>query len=275
MSGRDRIERLEALSRLRKEGVLDDEFAREKRRILDEDIGDGAVDSRTWRKPVLAIVAVLALAGSAWFANGLATPEASPERDAVAQVAGADASSSRGDTAALPASPAPTPSPTADPAVLDDAIAFASPSQCIAGDTLQRIYAKLDRAREGGVPQNVKLDAFARPLNVSARSGKDAEGGWSGTAALRLPEATTWHGLRISRITAAWTRPPETDSVYDRSITFLEPPARVVGTLNRLGFKAVVAPGYSELPDTYNSCGGAMNVEARPGGSALSCGWGC
>jgi hypothetical protein len=49
----------------------------------------------------------------------------------------------------------------------------------------------------------------------------------------------------------------------------------VLAVLNRLGFEAKAAPAYSELPDTYNSCGGAMEVKAVPGGTSLSCSWGC
>lgn len=128
---------------------------------------------------------------------------------------------------------------------------------------------------DDGARESVKLDAFPAAVPVKATSRKDREGAWSASAELRLPAGSRWHGLQISRITSSWYRPPETDSVHERTINFLDPPDQVLRSLNSIGFKAVRDPDYSELPDTYNSCGGAMSVEARNGGSALVCSWGC
>lgn len=276
MTGGDRINRLEALGRLRADGTLDEEeFAREKRRVLEEDAGNQPGAGTSWRLPVAAVAVAAAVAGGAWILGSLATPDGRGDGPAaVRRPVPANVIAVR-DAPARPAATTPTPSPTTSPAVLDGALTFASPAKCIAGETLQRVYGKLDRAMDKSAALTIKIDAFPRPLTISATSAKDAEGGWSATAEVRMPEGTTWHGLRIARVTSAWNRPPETDSVYGRSITFTDPPERVARTLNRLGFRIVDEPGFSELPDTYNSCGGAMSVEARPGGSALSCSWGC
>ena len=162
------------------------------------------------------------------------------------------------------------------PVALDNTLAFAKPSLCIAGGTLEKLYLKLDKAMaSGGGGNNVTLDEFEAPLPVEASKKKDSGGMEKQSAYIRFPEATTWHSLTLSRIVAEWYLPPETDSSYSRSITFLESPQKVQKVLARLGFNAPLDPDYSELPDTYNGCGGAMYIEAIPGGSSLSCGWGC
>lgn len=159
---------------------------------------------------------------------------------------------------------------------LDSTLKFSSPSECIAEGTLEKVYLKLDKAMEnGGGSYTVKLDEYEEALPVQARVEKDSEEIESRSASVRLPLGTTWHGLKLSRIKADWYLPPETDSSYSRSINFLQTPREVQNVLNGLGFNAPLDPDYSELPDTYNSCGGAMYIQKIPGGSSLSCGWGC
>lgn len=158
---------------------------------------------------------------------------------------------------------------------LDSTLKFSSPAECIAEGTLEKVYLKLDKAMQNGGAFTVKLDEYNEVLPVQARVEKDSEGIESQSASVRFPSGTTWHGLKLSRITANWYLPPETDSSYSRSINFLQSPREVQNVLNRLGFNATLHPNYSELPDTYNSCGGSMSIQEIPGGSSLSCGWGC
>ena len=169
--------------------------------------------------------------------------------------------------------PTPVPKPVTRIA-LDDALAFSSTSECIAGDVLERIYAKLDTAMEKGADGiRIKLDAFPAGLPVTAKSTTDAEGAYAANAGVRFPEGAMWNGLKLSRITANRYVPPETDSSYWKRITFLETPQDVQRALVRAGFDAKLQPDYSELHD--QACGGSMAIEAISGGAALSCGWGC
>jgi hypothetical protein len=159
---------------------------------------------------------------------------------------------------------------------LDATLQFASPSECIAKGTLERIYKKLDTAMDAGtVGFTVKLDEFTNPLPVTASNRTDEDGIFFAESSVRFPNDTTWNGLSLSRLKAEVIAPPESDSVYARAITFLDPPVKVQRVLNRLGFDIRMRPDYTALPDTYNSCGGSMQLEAIPGGSSLSCGWGC
>ncbi|WP_395636945.1 hypothetical protein, partial [Sphingorhabdus sp.] len=159
---------------------------------------------------------------------------------------------------------------------LDSTLKFSNPTECIAEGTLEKVYLKLDKAMEnGGSSYAVKLDEYDETLSVQARVEKDGEGIESRSASVVLPSGTTWHGLKLSRITAHWYLPPDADSSYSRSINFLQSPREVQNVLSGLGFNAPLHPDYSELPDTYNSCGGGMSIQKIPGGSSLSCGWGC
>ena len=270
MPGDNRIDDLQRLSRLRSEGALtEEEFGAEKRRVLGRD------QTSASRPAALMIVAgvLISMMGALAF-WWLWTPTNGDIRP----IEGSSQAPVRS-PAAMAAGPSPTSTPTIVPpmkvAAVDDALVFSSPATCVAGETLAGIYDMMDKAMESGAPNTVKLDAFSEPIKLISKSGKDKDGGWSGSAELRMPSGATWHGMRLSRVTSGWYRPPETDSVHERTITFHEEPAKLLRTLNRLGFKAVLAPSYSELPDTYNSCGGSMSVERRPGGSALSCSWGC
>jgi hypothetical protein len=169
--------------------------------------------------------------------------------------------------------PKPAPPQTV---ALDATLQFSSPSECIAMGTLEKVYKKLDSAMDGDkAGLTVKLDAFANPLAVTASSHTDQDGIFFSESSVRFPNHTMWNGLRLSRLRAENITPPESDSVYSRFVTFLDPPEKVQEVLNRLGFAAKIRPEYTALPDTYNSCGGSMQIETMPGGSSLSCGWGC
>lgn len=264
---RTRIEQLEALSRLRENGALTDgEFAAEKAHLLAQDnvdVEDAPANRPRWLVPAIGGGTLAAVGAAAWFGFGLGVVPDQPVTP-----------HPRAITATPSPTPTPSASPTPQPVALDEALSFSSPPQCIAGDTLAKVYTKLDAAMEGK-SQTVTLDAFPDPLPAVGKSGKDADGATTADASIRFPPATYWHALRLSRVTASRYQPPESDSSYTRQLVFLDPPDKLLRALNRLGFQAVAQPGYSELPDTYNSCGGAMEVVAVPGGSALRCGWGC
>ena len=267
----DRLDQLAQLNRLRLDGALtDEEFAAEKARIL-ADAPAPAPDlvapeaPRRWALwPAGLAAAAVVLIAAAWFALGLA--KGGPDAPARAVAA-----------TALPAplaSPTPAPSPTAEPVALDDTLAFANPAQCTADGALEAIYAKLGRALEAKAgAQTVTLDAFPAPLAVTAKRGADADGAAIGDASVRFADRTYWHSLRLSRVAVHTYSPPETDGSYTRKLVFADPVAKVLRTLNRLGFATQAAPAYSELQD--DACGGSMQVAAVPGGSALTCGWGC
>lgn len=159
---------------------------------------------------------------------------------------------------------------------LDSTLKFADPTECVAEGTLEKVYLKLDKAMEnGGGSYTVKLDEYDETLPVYASVKKDSEGIESRSASVMLPTGTTWHGLKLSRITTEWFLPPDTDSSYSRTVNFLQSPQELQNVLNRLGFNAPLDPDYSELSDTYNSCGGGMSIRKIPGGSSLICSWGC
>jgi hypothetical protein len=120
----------------------------------------------------------------------------------------------------------------------------------------------------------VTLDAFETPLQIAAKSGKDKDGAETANADVRFPAETSWHGLRLSRITASRLYPPESDGSDTRTFNFLEAPDKVRKTLARIGFGVPVAPDYAPI-DQGEGCGGSMQIEQRDGGSALVCTWGC
>ena len=170
------------------------------------------------------------------------------------------------------------PEPSITPKIVDlnQALKFDSPSECIATGTLEKVYSKLDSAMVAGTSGlSVKLDEFDRPLPVDASSDTDFDGVKTAESSVRFPENTEWNGLKLSRIKAYRYIPPDTDSIYTRYIMFLDPPEKVIAVLDRLQFSAKMAPDFKELLGTYNSCGGAMQLKAVPGGSSLSCVWGC
>ena len=161
------------------------------------------------------------------------------------------------------------------PVALDGTLRFAAADQCKAGPVLEAVYKKLDAAMDlgSGKGVTVKLDAWDVPLGVWAKSVTDPGGMVSADAAVKFPAATTWHGLRLSRLLAQRISPAESDSSYTRSISFLEPADKVQKTLARLGFGAPREPDYAPLQD--EACGGSAQVVSLNGGSALTCSWGC
>ena len=137
------------------------------------------------------------------------------------------------------------------------------------------LFRSLDAAMDlgSGKGVTVKLDAWDQPLWVWAKSVTDADRQTVQDAAIRFPAATTWHGLKLSRVTTHRVIAPESDGSYARSVSFLEPADKVQKTLARLGFGAPLEPGDALLDD--GACGGSAQVVALNGGSALTCSWGC
>ena len=161
------------------------------------------------------------------------------------------------------------------PVALDGTLRFAAADQCKAGPVLEAVYKKLDAAMDlgSGKGVTVKLDAWDVPLGVWAKSVTDPAGTTTQDGAVKYAAATTWHGLRLSRLTTHRVSPPDSDSSYTRSISFLEPADKVQKTLARLGFGAPREPDYAPLQDV--ACGGSAQVVSLNGGSALTCSWGC
>lgn len=268
----NRIDQLERLTRLHQSGALTDaEFEAEKARLLASapggQGGDDFADKGKSRLPLLAGVAVVAavVAGAAWFGAGIL-----PERKVAEPVAAATAIPTGFDLATDAAMATPV------PVALDGTLEFAQPAQCQAGHTLERVYKKLEAGMNLGSGQGltITLDAFADPLQIAAKSRKDQYQAEVADAQIRLPEETTWHGLKVSRITTSRYYPPDSDGSDTRTINFLEPAVKVRQTLARLGFNAPLAPEY-RLMEKPGSCDGSMQIEPREGGSALVCNWGC
>ncbi|MCC6924541.1 SHOCT domain-containing protein [Novosphingobium sp.] len=275
----DWIEQLERLTALHKAGALtDEEFAAQKARLLeardaapaappppaDWDAAPAAAGGvPKWL--LIGAPALLVLAGAAWFGSSLVG--GGPDPDLAAGPSGA---ASDGAVAVATPSEAP-PMPVA----LDGSLKFSSPSLCEASGALEAIYKKLDTAGELGSGKGItiKLDAWDNPLPISAKSSTDKDGIETRDAGLKFPEATTWHGLKLSRLTTQTVIVPDSDGGYTRTVNFLEPADKVQKTLARLGFGAPKAPDFSELAG--EGCGGSAQIVTLDGGSALSCSWGC
>jgi len=293
----DWIEQLERLTQLHKAGALTDaEFEGQKARILGgHDVAASAAPTPTptlsapppapayqqpvYQEPVydepprggvpkwamIGVPTVLVIALAAWFGMSLVKP--GPDKDIVS---GPSAGAS--DAAVALATPT---SEAALPVALDGTLKFAAADQCKAGPVLEAMYKKLDAAMDlgSGKGVTVKLDAWDAPLGVWAKSVTDAGQLTTSDAALKFPDGTTWHGLHLSRVTTHRVSPAESDSSYTRTISFLEPAAKVQKTLARLGFAAPLEPDYSPVED--EACGGSAQVVSLNGGAALSCTWGC
>lgn len=286
----DWIEQLERLTNLHKAGALTDaEFAAQKARLLAAQDQPAAPPVETqppapvaearyaeYDEPVrggvpklvlFGLPALLALGAAAWFGSTLVSSKTDPE------LTGAGAASGIATEAAAAVATASEEAPM--PVELEGSLTFAAANQCTAAPTLEQIYKKLDAAGNlgSGRGMSVTLGSFETPLAIQAKANTDKEGIESKEASLRFPENTTWHGLRISRLTSLTTIVPESDGGYQRTMTFLESPDKVQRTLARLGFGAPKAPDYAELTD--EGCGGSMQVTAVAGGAALQCNWGC
>ena len=274
----DWIEQLERLTQLHKSGALTDgEFALQKAKLLAAQdapqtppvtpapVTDWhaahAVPERGGALPKAVVFGVPA----AWFGSTLVGP--GPDKEI-----GGGATSLASDAVVATATPtqeAPL------PVALDGTLRYAAADQCKAGPVLEAIYSKLDAAMDlgSGKGVTVKLDAWDVPLGVWAKSVTDQTGSVTQDAAMKFPAATTWHGLRLSRITAQRLSPAGSDSSYTRSISFLEPADKVQRTLAKLGFGAPREPDYVPLSD--EACGGSARVVSLNGGAALTCSWGC
>ncbi len=281
----DWIERLERLNALHKAGALtDDEFAGQKAVLLadkeraaaapppptapvyQEPVHDDAPRGGVPKWAMIGVPAALVIALAAWFGISLVRP--GPDKDIVS---GPSAGASDAALAlATPTSEAPL------PVALDGTLKFAAADQCKAGPVLESVYKKLGAAMDLGSGQGVtvKLDAWDAPLTVWAKSvSSEADMTTTQDAALKFPAGTTWHGLRLSRMTTHRSIPEGSDSSYTRTISFLEPAAKVQKTMARLGFSAPLEPDYAPLEG--DACGGSAQVVALNGGAALSCTWGC
>lgn len=267
----DRIEQLERLARLHQSGALSDsEFDRAKAVLLAGEAGEYSVDiepaRRRARLPLFmgAALVAMAIGAGVWFASDFVPetniPEAAETAKSIAQD-GLDGQS---------ASAAPV------PVSLDETLAYASPSQCLAGEALERVYKKLVAGMDLGSGEGltVTLDSFAAPLPVSAKSRKDQHGAEVAEAELLLPAGTTWHGLKVRGLSASRYYPPASDGQDARSFEFLEPAEKVQRTLAALGLNAPLAPEYKIMAKP-GSCDGTMQIETRGSGSALVCNWGC
>ena len=280
----DWIEQLERLTQLHKSGALTDaEFAAQKAKLLAAQ--DGVQRSPVvpapvtdWhdaqaaperggalpRAVVFGVPAALVIALAAWF--GMSLVKSGPDKELTAGPSGA----------ASDAALAMATQDAALPVALDGTLKFAAADQCKAGPVLESVYKKLGAAMDLGSGQGVtvKLDAWDTPLTVWAKSvSSEADMTTTQDAAMKFPEGTTWHGLRLSRMTTHRSIPEGSDSSYTRTISFLEPAAKVQKSLSRLGFSVPLEPDYAPLEG--DACGGSAQVVALNGGAALSCTWGC
>ncbi|MFM5895129.1 MAG: SHOCT domain-containing protein [Novosphingobium sp.] len=280
----DWIEKLERLNALHKAGALtDQEFAAQKAVLLADKEREAAAPpppaAPVYQEPVyddvprggvpkwvlIGLPAALVVALAAWFGSSLV--KSGPDKEIVS-------GPSAGASDAAVAMATPTQS-AALPVALDGTLKFAAADQCKAGPVLEAMYKKLDAAMDlgSGKGVTVKLDAWDVPLGVWAKSVTDSTEMTTADAALKFPDATTWHGLRLSRVTTHRVSPAESDSSYTRTVSFLEPADKVQKVLARLGFGAPREPDYSPLDD--GGCGGSAQVVSLNGGAALSCTWGC
>lgn len=284
----DWVEQLERLTQLHRTGALTDaEFAAQKAKLLAaQDAVPPAAPANYQPAPVwdhrselpersgglpkavmFGVPAALVLLLAAWFGSSLVSRGPDP-----ALSSGAIASATATDAALALATPSQE---AALPVALDGTLQYAAAEQCTAGPVLAAIYKKLDAAMElgSGKGVTVKLDAWDEPLGVWAKSVTDHSGLTTQESAIKFPAASTWHGLRLSRLTARRLSPADSEPTYIRSISFLDPADKVQKTLARLGFGAAREPEYSQLSD--QTCGGLMQVVSLNGGSALTCSWGC
>lgn len=296
----DWIEQLERLAQLHRAGALTDaEFAAQKAKLLADQQAAAAAppplpapvpppmpapaaapgwDSAAYPPPprggwprwlLIGVPTALVLAGAAWFGASILGSRSDPELSGLAMAT----PSAEASDAALPSAAPSTEAPL--PAALDGTLAFAGASECKAAGTLEAIYKKLGSAADLGSGKGitVRLDAFTDPLAIEVKNQTDPDGVETRHAWLRFPANTTWHGLKLSRVTSTSVIVPEADGSYTRTVNFAEQPDKVRTTLARLGFGAPRAPDYAELHD--EGCGGSMQVVAVTGGSALRCSWGC
>ena len=107
----------------------------------------------------------------------------------------------------------------------------------------------------------------------------EATDGYRYSAQVRLPDGSTWHGLRLTALWAEFFAPPETDSLYRRGLTFAASAEQVRAALAAMGADVPLAPQFRELGEfaafSAGTCGGDILIESRPDGAALVCERGC
>lgn len=276
----DQLTQLERLALLHAQGALtQEEFAAEKARILSS-AHNQAPERRTgtWDKPraetkqsarkAQRTTAMIALAGLI----GAGSYYALRGQDSTSPVA------------SEPPASLPAPTPTASAVVtqapamlLDDTIQFANAANCEASKGTEALFNNILTPPQGDVA-NIR----AKPIRVgpdrveiipafSKKAGEGSDTVYESVAT--FPQPATWHGLRITGVSASLYVIPEADSTYTRQIRFKEDPGALRAALNRQGFNLPRAPAYAELQD--DACGGSMQIVDMPEGSALQCSWGC
>ncbi|MBB3983586.1 hypothetical protein GGR44_003282 [Sphingobium fontiphilum] len=283
----DQLTQLERLALLHAQGALtQEEFAAEKARILSA-AHDQTPERRTgtWDKPraetkqpprkVQRKTAMIALAGLAGLI-GAGSYYVLRGQDSTSPAASEPPTS-------LPA-PSPTPTPAAStdmaPATampLDDSIQFANAANCEASKGTEALFNNILTPPQGDV-----ANISAKPIRVgpdqieiipafNKQAGEGSDTVYESVAT--FPQPSTWHGLRVTGVSASLYVIPEADSTYTRQIRFKEDPGALRAALNRQGFNLPRAPAYAELQD--DACGGSMQIVDMPEGSALQCSWGC
>ena len=310
----DRLDRLERLAALHCDGALtNDEFREEKLRVLDAGwtAGQPAMPpsppvqaepvplgpspaTETGRDPdfgerepfdlearrggvpwLLVAVAVLVVLGAAALFASSAFRDTSPMP---VPTVGKRAAADPAYEAILNAV---APEPVVEPekpevADLGAALAFRDAGNCeFTASAEQAFRALLTEGPDRWSPTGpVQLAGVSATPELEVINKDDViEGGRIYVSSTRLPEGTLWNGLKLSRLVRSHGSYPDTDDFDERSITFLEEPERVQRTLRRLGVSVPVGGNGRGLED--GSCGGVMTISAIPGGSALTCQWGC
>ena len=213
------------------------------------------------------LVLAAAIVAAVWYARSITLADA--PRSSVGTAASRQLAS--------PATPVPEPVVEDEPTDLSDALAFSNPGQCEFGGEGDRAFGALlsRQGGEWGTDGLVRLGALTLTpkLEVKRSVGDDGMESTSYYSTARAPDGVLWNGLKLSRLVHSLNLPAESDSLEERSITFVEDPHRVGRVLRDLGVSVPVGDGYRELED--GACGGSMQVKAIPGGSAMVCQWGC
>lgn len=168
----------------------------------------------------------------------------------------------------------------APPIDLDGVLTFADPAQCVPTPAFRRLLERMlvydesaDRYRVGGSVSLPGIGQALSPELAVTRIDEEDLQAVRYVSSLRMPGEARWHGLRVSRLVSTYVDVFESDDADLRAINFLESPEEVRRVLAARGFGAPLSPDYRELEDEV--CGGAMQIVAIPGGSALQCSFGC
>lgn len=164
------------------------------------------------------------------------------------------------------------------PLALEDDLRFSDPANCQASATTEALFNHVLTPPNGDIAnisgKSIQVGSGRIEVkSVLTKTAGDNEGETVFESVAHVPQPATWHGLRVSSITASLYIVPEADSTYTRQIRFPDDPDTARLALNKLGFNIPQSPEYADLHD--DSCGGSMQVVAISGGSALQCSWGC